>query len=157
MSEIVPVGETKPEKVVTDVEEFLGISLEKELIGISLRKILTISKVLDIVKVPYTPSFVVGVINLRGEIIPILSLKQILNLSETQEPTRIVVLDSSHGKAGVLVDSIVGVVRVPQEKFEPNPLIGRYSVYVSHVAQTEFGLMEILDVERIMNSVVSKE
>ncbi len=157
MSEIVPVGETKPEKIVTDVEEFLGISLEKELIGISLRKILTISKVLDIVKVPYTPSFVVGVINLRGEIIPILSLKQILNLSETQEPTRIVVLDSSHGKAGVLVDSIVGVVRVPQEKFEPNPLIGRYSVYVSHVAQTEFGLMEILDVERIMNSVVSKE
>ncbi len=157
MSEIVPVGETKPEKALTEVEEFLGISIEKELIGISLRKILTISKVLDIVKVPYTPSFIVGVINLRGEIIPILSLKQILGLPETQEPTRIVVLDSDHGKAGVLVDSIVGVIRIPQEKFEPNPLIGRYSVYVSHVAQTEYGLIEILDVDRIMDSVVKKD
>jgi len=92
MADIVPVGEAKPEKALAEVEEFLGISIERELIGISLKKILTISKVLDIVKVPYTPGFIVGVINLRGEIIPILSLKQVLGLSETQEPTRIVVL-----------------------------------------------------------------
>jgi len=157
MTDIVPAGEAKLEKAVAEVEEFLGISIEKELIGISLKKILTISKVLDIVKVPYTPTFIVGVINLRGEIIPILSLKQILGLTETREPTRIVVLDSLHGKAGVLVDSIVGVIRIPHEKFEPNPLIGRYSVYVSHVAQTEYGLIEILDVDRIIDSVVKKD
>jgi purine-binding chemotaxis protein CheW len=157
MAEIVPVGETKPEKAGTEIEEFLGISVEDELIGLSLKEILTISKVLDIVKVPYTPSYIVGVINLRGEILPVLSLKQILGLTETKEPTRIVVLDSKHGKAGVLVDSIVGVIRVPQEKFEPNPMAGRYSMYVSHVAQTEFGLMEILDVNRIIDSIVQEE
>ena len=155
MAEIVPVGEVKPEKV-SEVEEFLGISLEKELIGIPLRKILTISKVLDIVKVPYTSSVIVGVMNLRGEIIPVLSLKRILDLSESKEPTRIVVLDSSHGKAGVLVDNIVGVVRVPSERLEPNPMVGRYSAYVSHVAQTEYGLMEILDVERFVDSLVKE-
>ncbi|MDQ7038183.1 MAG: chemotaxis protein CheW [Aquificota bacterium] len=155
MADIVPVGEGKPERVSTRVEEFLGISLEKELIGIPLKKILTISKVVEIVDVPYTPSYIVGVINLRGEIIPVLSLKQLLRLPETDEPTRIVVLDSKHGKAGSLVDSIVGVVRVPLEKFEPNPMVGRYSEFVSHVAQTEYGLMEILDVDRLMDSVVS--
>ena len=157
MSDIMPVGETKPDVALTDIEEFLGISLEDELIGIPLKKILTISKVLDTVKVPYTPSYIVGVINLRGEIIPVLSLKQILELSESMEPTRIVVLDSTHGKAGVLVDSIVGVIRVTQDKFEPNPMIGRYSAYVSHVAQTEHGLMEILDVDRLMDSIVKKD
>ncbi len=157
MSELMPVGETKPDVALTDIEEFLGISLERELIGIPLKKILTISKILDIVKVPYTPDYIVGVINLRGEIIPVLSLKQILGLSETKDPTRIVVLDSSHGKAGVLVDNIVGVIRVPQERFEPNPMIGRYSAYVSHVAQTEYGLMEILDVERFIDSIVKKD
>jgi len=157
MSEIMPVGETKPDVALTDIEEFLGISLEKELIGIPLKKILTISKILDTVKVPYTPSYIVGVINLRGEIIPVLSLKQILELDEVNEPTRIVVLDSSHGKAGVLVDTIVGVVRIPQDRFEPNPMIGRYSAYVSHVAQTEHGLMEILDVEKLIDSVVKKD
>jgi len=156
MAEIVPVGETKPE-AVGKIEEFLGISLEKELIGLSLKEILTISKVLDIVKVPYTPPYIVGVINLRGEILPVLSLKQILGLNETREPTRIVVLDSKHGKAGVLVDNIVGVIRVPQERFEPNPMAGRYSMYVSHVAQTEFGLMEILDVGRIMDTIVQSD
>lgn len=157
MSDIMPVGETKPDVALTDIEEFLGISLEKELIGIPLKKILTISKILDTVKVPYTPSYIVGVINLRGEIIPVLSLKQILELTEENEPTRIVVLDSSHGKAGVLVDTIVGVVRIPQDRFEPNPMIGRYSAYVSHVAQTEHGLMEILDVEKLIDSVVKKD
>ncbi len=157
MAEIVPVGETKPDVALTDIEEFLGISIEKELIGIPLKKILTISKVLDIVKVPYTPDFIMGVINLRGEIIPVLSLKQILGLYEQTEPTRIVVLDSSHGKAGVLVDNIVGVIRVPHEKFEPNPMVGRYSAYVSHVAQTEYGLMEILDIDRLIDSIVQKE
>ena len=156
MSELMPVGETKPEMALGDIEEFLGISIEKELIGIPLKKILTISKILDVVKVPYTPAFIVGVINLRGEIIPVLSLKQILELSETREPTRIVVLDSTHGKAGVLVDSIVGVIRVPQDRFEPNPMVGRYSAYVSHVTQTEYGLMEILDVDRLIDSIVQK-
>ncbi len=156
MAEIVPVGETKPE-VVSEVEEFLGISLEKELIGLSLKEILTISKVLDIVRVPYTERHIVGVINLRGEILPVLSLKRILGLSESREPTRIVVLDSKHGKAGVLVDNIVGVIRIPHERFEPNPMAGRYSMYVSHVAQTEFGLIEILDVNRIIDSIVKSE
>ncbi len=156
MAELMPVGETKPEKALTDIEEFLGISLERELIGIPLKKTLTISKILDIVKVPYTPGFIVGVINLRGEILPVLSLKQILGLPETKEPTRIVVLDSIHGKAGVLVDNIVGVIRVSQERFEPNPMIGRYSAYVSHVAQTGYGLMEVLDVDRLINSIVQK-
>jgi purine-binding chemotaxis protein CheW len=154
MAELMPVGERKPEKVTTQIEEFLGLSLEKELIGIPLKKILTISKVVDIVDVPYTPPYIVGVINLRGEIIPVLSLKQILGLPESTDPTRIVVLDSRHGKAGSLVDSIVGVVRVPLERFEPNPMAGRYSEYVSHVAQTEYGLMEILDVERLIDSIV---
>ena len=156
MAEIVPVGEVKPEKL-SEVEEFLGISLENELIGIPLKKILTISKILDIVKVPYTSSIIVGVMNLRGEIIPVLSLKQILGLSESNEPTRIGVLDSKHGKAGVLVDNIVGVVRVPSERLEPNPMVGRYSAYVSHVAQTEYGLMEILDVDRLVDSLVEED
>ncbi len=156
MAELIPVGETKPEKAGSEVEEFLGISIEDELIGLSLREILTISKVLNIVKVPYTKPYIVGVINLRGEILPVLSLKRILGLSESKEPTRIVVLDSRHGKAGVLVDNIVGVIRVPQERFEPNPMAGRYSMFVSHVAQTEFGLMEILDVTRIIDSIVEE-
>ncbi len=157
MSEIAPIGQTKPDIATTDIEEFLGISLEGELIGIPLKKILTISKILDTVKVPYTPDYIVGVINLRGEIIPVLSLKRVLGLSEKEQPTRIVVLDSTHGKAGILVDNIVGVIRVPQERFEPNPMMGRYSAYVSHVAQTEYGLMEILDVERLINSMVREE
>lgn len=157
MAELMPVGETSPERVFTNFEEFLGISLERELIGIPLKKILTISKVLEIVKVPYTPSYLVGVINLRGEIIPVLSLKQLLGLSESREPTRIVVLDSPHGKAGVLVDSIVGVIRVPQERLEPNPMVGRYSTYISNVAQTEYGLMEILDIDKLINSIIDKD
>lgn len=155
MSDIVPVGKTRAQKL-SDTEEFLGISLEKELIGISLKKILTISKVLEIVKVPYTPPSIVGVINLRGEIIPVLSLKLILGLSETKEPTRIVVLDSNHGKAGILVDSIVGVIRVPTDRLEPNPMVGRYSAYVSNVAQTEYGLMEVLDTQRVINSLIGE-
>ena len=145
--------EEKVHDVSTQVEEFLGLDIEGELIGIPLKKILTISKVLQIVEVPFTPPHIVGVINLRGEIVPVLSLKQLLSLPETKEPTRIVVLDFEHGKVGLLVDNIVGVIRVSVDAFEPNPMMGRYSEYVSHVVQTEHGLMEVLDVDRLLSSV----
>jgi len=77
MADIVPVGEKEIRKESQEVTilEFLGITLEDELIGFPLTEVLSISKVTEIVPVPFSPPYIVGVINLRGDIIPILSLK----------------------------------------------------------------------------------
>ncbi len=154
MSELVPAGERSILRRGEKVEEFLSLSVEEEIVGIPLKKILTISKTLDIVEVPFTPHYMVGIINLRGEIIPIFSLKSLLGLSETKEPTRIVTLDTLHGKAGVLVDSIRGVIRLEEKQLEPNPMVGRYSAYVRNVAHIEGGLISILDIDKIFDTIV---
>ncbi len=154
MSGIVPTGDKGLLHRGDKVEEFLSLMLEDEIVGIPLKKILTISKTLDIVKVPFTPDYMEGIINLRGEIIPIFSLKNLLGLIETKETSRIVTLDTNHGKAGVLVDTIIGVIRLEENQLEPNPMVGRYSAYVRNVAHIEEGLISILDIDKIFDTIV---
>ncbi len=151
MANIVPAGEKEIKKADQDVTilEFLGITLEEELIGFPLTEVLNISKVTEIVPVPFSPSYIVGVINLRGDIIPIISLKSRLGLPENKEYTMVVILDTSFGKVGILVDKVVGVIKIPIDKLEPNPMTGRYSRYIKNVAKTEHGLLIIIDIDRI--------
>jgi len=151
MTNIVPAGDKEIKKTEQDVTilEFLGILLEDELIGFPLTEVLSISKVTEIVPVPFSPSYIVGVINLRGDIIPIISLKSRLGLPESKEYTMVVILDTSFGKVGILVDKVVGVIKIPMDKLEPNPMTGRYSRYIKNVAKTDHGLLIIIDIERI--------
>ncbi len=151
MADIVPVGEKEIRKESQEVAilEFLGITLEDELIGFPLTEVLSISKVTEIVPVPFSPPYIVGVINLRGDIIPILSLKSRLGLPENKEYTMVVILDTSFGKVGILVDKVVGVIKIPADRLEPNPMTGRYSRYIRNVAKTDQGLLIIIDIDRI--------
>lgn len=133
--------------------EFLGFYLEGELFGVPLREVVEISKLLPIVPVPFSPKFVLGVINVRGEIIPVIDLKTILKLNKGTEEERVVLVESNKGKVGILVDKVVGVVRVEEERLEPNPMVGRYSEFIRNVAQLPEGLICILEFDRVVDSL----
>ncbi|MDW8066148.1 MAG: chemotaxis protein CheW [Aquificaceae bacterium] len=133
--------------------EFLGFYLEGELFGVPLREVVEISKLLPIVPVPFSPRLVLGVINVRGEIIPVIDLKTILRLNKGTEEERVVLVESNKGKVGVLVDKVVGVVRVEEERLEPNPMVGRYSEFIRNVAQLPEGLISILEFDRVVDSL----
>jgi len=117
--------------------------------GIPLTKVVEITKMRDIVPVPFSKSHIRGVINIRGEIMAIVSLKETLGLRETRESERIVIIETKFGKLGIIVDEIYGVLKVRDDQLEPNPMVGRYSAYVKNVAQVENGILIVIDIEKI--------
>ncbi|GAB6078155.1 chemotaxis protein CheW [Hydrogenobaculum acidophilum] len=136
-------------KTQANILEFLAIYLESELMGIPLTKVVEITKMRDIVPVPFSKSHIRGVINIRGEIMAIVSLKETLGLNETRESQRIVILETRFGKIGIIVDEIYGVIKVKEDDLEPNPMVGRYSEYVKNIAQVENGILIIIDIDKI--------
>lgn len=141
----------KNRKYKVNILEFLSVYLENELMGIPLTKVVEITKIKDIVPVPFSKSYIKGVINIRGEILAIVSLKEKLGLIENRESQRIVILETKFGKVGVIVDEIYGVIKVKENELEPNPMVGKYSEYVKNVAQVGDSILIIIDIDKIFD------
>ncbi len=150
---MVPKKERELQKLSTRVLELLSFYIENELFGIPLKEVLEVLKTVEPVPVPFSSSAIRGIINVRGEIIPVLDLKKIIGLKGTKAENRIVILESQKGKVGVLVDDVYGVIRLDEERLEPNPMMGRYGKFVRNVAYIDGTLISILDFERIAESV----
>jgi len=129
--------------------EFLVVKLEDEIIGISLKEVLEISKLLEIFEVPLSESYIKGVINLRGEIIPVVSLKEKIGLEEKTASNRLVIVETKLGKIALLVDAVLGVTKIEEDSLEQNPMTSIYSDYISNVALSNFGFMSILDLSKV--------
>lgn len=142
---------TKDKKNRVNILEFLSVYLENELMGIPLTKVIEITKIKEIVPVPFSKSYIKGVINIRGEILAIVSLKEKLRLSEKRESQRIVILETRFGKVGIIVDEIYGVIKIKETELEPNPMVGKYSEYVKNVAQVEDKILIIIDIDKIFD------
>ncbi len=156
MSVLVKAEDIKDKKAKINILEFLSIYLENELMGVPLTKVIEITKIKEIVPVPFSKSYVKGVINIRGEILAIVSLKEKLRLSETRESQRIVILETKFGKVGIIVDEIYGVIKVKENELEPNPMVGKYSEYVKNVAQVEDKILIVIDIDKIFDEEESR-
>ena len=141
----------KNRKYKVNILEFLSVYLENELMGIPLTKVVEITKIKDIVPVPFSKSYIKGVINIRGEILAIVSLKEKLGLTENRESQRIVILETKFGKVGVIVDEIYGVIKVKENELEPNPMLGKYGEYFKNVAQVGDSILIIIDIDKIFD------
>lgn len=96
-----------------DLKKFLVFKLGNEEYGINIQKIITIiEKDMAIARVPKTPTFLKGVINLRGEIIPVISLRKRFGLSdiEDSEDTRIIIVKLEEIAIGLIVDAVAEVL-----------------------------------------------
>jgi purine-binding chemotaxis protein CheW len=120
----IPKKDKDIRKTATKIIELLGFYVEGELFGLPLKEVLEVLRIVEPVPVPFSSPLIKGIINVRGELIPVLDLKSILNLRPTKKEERIIILESPRGKAGVLVDEVYGVIRLNEESLEPNPMVG---------------------------------
>lgn len=156
MSVLVKAEDVKDKRAKVNILEFLSVYLESELMGIPLTKVVEITKIKEIVPVPFSKSYIRGVINIRGEILAIVSLKEKLHLQESRESQRIVILETKFGKVGIIVDEIYGVIKVKETDLEPNPMVGKYSEYVKNVAQVDDKILIIIDIDKIFGEEESR-
>lgn len=109
------------EKKTNDIKKFLVFKLGNEEYGIDIQKITTIiEKDMNIARVPKTPDFLKGVINLRGEIIPIIHLRRKFGLPDIEdtEETRIIIVKLDEIAVGLIVDAVAEVVELGEDSIE---------------------------------------
>jgi len=106
-------------------------------------------------KIPNTPAFVEGIINLRGQIIPILDLKKRFGSGSTEVniSTKIIIIDMDGEQLGILVDSVSEVLKIPQNKFEAPPSAVKTSInnsYISGIGKLENRLLILIDLGKVL-------
>ncbi|MCH8293777.1 chemotaxis protein CheW [Candidatus Poribacteria bacterium] len=137
--------------------QLVGFKLSDEQFGVEILCVREIIRVVSITRVPRAPGFVEGIINLRGEVIPVIDLRKRLNLEsrEFDNSTRLIVVELNDQQIGFIVDSVSQVLRVPADAIEepPEMVTGIDSEFILGVTRIDDGerLLLILDLKRILS------
>lgn len=150
------------EKMVNEEVQLVIFNLGGETYGIDIASVHEIIRMQAITKVPRTPHFVEGVINLRGKIIPVIDLHKRFNLPQTQETqhSRIIVVEVVGVTVGMIVDAVSEVLRLPVSNIEPPPPVITGAVdtaYLRGVAKWEDQLIILLDLDKVLLENEQKE
>jgi purine-binding chemotaxis protein CheW len=134
--------------------QLVSFNIGQEEFGLGIQSIQEINRMVEITRVPNSPEFVSGVINLRGKVIPIINLRKRFGFppKENDRNTRIIVVELGTMVVGFVVDAVSEVLRIPKNITEPPPSIvaGIGSEYITAVAKLENRLLILLDLERIL-------
>ena len=143
-----------------DLLQLVGFRLGKEEYGIDILKVQEINRIADITRIPQSPDFVEGVINLRGNVIPIIDLRKRFNMPEREHDrqTRIVVGEIDGKTVGLVVDAVSEVIRLPANTIEPAPKIVSkdQADYITGIGKLDDRLLMLLDIDKIL-TVSDKE
>lgn len=135
-------------------EQVVVFELAGETYGLEIARVREIITVPDITRVPGAPSFVRGIINLRGKVIGVVDLRRKFGLPEGAcgEESRIVVVEVDGETLGMLVDNVSEVLRIPNHHIEPpSPIIANVDAdYLRGVAKMEGNLVMLLDLPKLM-------
>jgi len=136
--------------------KYLNFHLGNEAYCLPILQVREIIRLSPVTPVPRMPTFVKGVINLRGKIVPVMDLRERLNryAIEYDERACIVVIQaSSSGHFGVIVDSVDDVSNIPQEDIDPPPEFGSElsTEFIMGIAKTKTEVKIILDIHRVLN------
>ena len=148
--------ETTKMKETGELRQFISFSVGEEEYGLELLRVKEVIRVREITWLPKAPSFVKGIINLRGDVIPIIDLRDKFGL-ETREQTaqtRVIVVEVEGRLMGMVVDSASQVVRIPADQIDaPPPVLGGLSQeFITGVGKLEDKLMILLNVDAILTA-----
>lgn len=139
--------------------KYLTFKLGQENYGIEILKVQEIIEILEITNVPRTPDYVKGVINLRGKVIPVVSLRLKFGLEEKEitRTTCIIVVELNCGdtqiKMGLTVDEVSEVLEIDGANIEPTPSFGTSvnTEFILGMAKVENSVTTLLDIDKVMS------
>ncbi len=146
---------------ITATKQYLTFKLDEEFFTIPVQNVREILEYTKITKMPDAPSFMCGIINVRGRVIPVIDLRLKFGMTKTipQAATRIVVLDIEREDGrnliiGSLADSVKEVIEVAPEQIEPPPDMGtRWKRdYVIGIEKYQDEFIMLIDVKKVFSS-----
>jgi purine-binding chemotaxis protein CheW len=130
--------------------QWVTFRLENETYGINVMQVSEVLRYSEIAPVPGAPSYVIGIINLRGNVVTVVDTRERFGLAKTDitDSTRIVMLETDEQVVGILVDAVAEVVYLRESEIEIAPNVGnndnaRYIQGVSHKNDQLLILIEI--------------
>jgi purine-binding chemotaxis protein CheW len=126
-----------------------------EVYAVDIMKIDSIAEMMKTMKLPGLPSFMMGVANLRGEVIPIIDtrVKFMIGPKETHENDRIVVVYMDDKKIGIVVDEVKEVLTLTQDQLEEPPRTGgSASSFISAIAKMDDRMLMIIDIDKVLTT-----
>lgn len=135
--------------------QLVVFSLGREEFAVEVTQVREIMRMEEITRMPKSPHFVEGIINLRGQIIAVVELAKRLNLEvgEKSGDTRIIVVEAEDIKVGMIVDSVSEVLRVEAEAVEPSPTLATdiSSAFLLGVVKKDNRLIILLDLTKVLS------
>ena len=150
-----PMSESSASSQLQKAGKYLTFVLANEDYGLGILKVREIIGIMDITAVPQMPSYVKGVINLRGKVIPILDLRLKFSMEEIAHTpeTCIIVVDVDGTLIGVIVDQVSEVLDIAAEDIEDPPSIGKTvsTDFILGMGKTKGSVKILLDIDKVLS------
>lgn len=148
--------QNKSEKKSSSSMQIVCFKIGGEEYGVEILKVQEILKLPDITALPKSADYIMGIIDLRGKVIPIIDLSIRFGIERTtsQDNLRAIVVDIDGKKVGLAIDSVSHVIRIDSKDIEPPPQIvkGISGRYIIGIAKVKDNFIVILDINKIFSS-----
>jgi purine-binding chemotaxis protein CheW len=136
------------------LEQIITFKVAKENYGVEIQMVKEVLRQREITRLPKAPAFVKGVINLRGDVIPVIDLREKFGFEEEEytDKTRVIVVEVDQKSIGMIVDSVSHVVRLAESQIEPPPALvgGVSSEFIRGVGKFDDRLVVLLNINKIL-------
>jgi len=147
------------EEKLTQDQQYVLFELAGQEYGVNVQQVLSIERIPEITRVPRTPDFVVGVMNLRGEVLPVIDLRKRFALESfkgvevQREQQRIIVVKLDDITVGMIVDMVRDVLNISSAQIEPPPSLvgGIQAEYLDGMAKMGDRVMVLLNLEKTLS------
>jgi purine-binding chemotaxis protein CheW len=144
-----------------ETKQFVVFKVGDQEFGADIHKVSIIEKPMSAARVPTTPKYIKGVINLRGEIIPIMSMRLKFDLPEIEETedTRVIIFKFNEITLGILVDLVDEVISVSENDIESVTSItnDRSLDYIIGIAKVDGRIITLLNIEKLITELMVKD
>ncbi len=148
------------DETMLDINQYLTFTLGKEIFALDIRSVREVLELTAITKIPRTPGYMRGVINLRGNAVPVVGMRGKFGMSDTEDTvdTCIIIVELEYeGELtvmGALVDSVREVVELPPDAIEPAPRMGAavQAEYIRGMGRQHENFIIILDIGKIFSA-----
>lgn len=149
------------ERISSSDNQYVIFKLDNESYGIDILQVETIEKVMDITRVPHSPLYVEGVINLRGEVVPVINLRKrfkLIDMNNNDDNNRIIIVTLEDMIVGLLVDSSSEVIHLNGEEIEETPKLSNHIDidYINLIGKKDNRIIMLLDLKKVLGVSISE-
>ena len=139
-------------------QQLVVFRLGAEEYGIPISQVKEIIQYKGATRLPQTPDFMEGVINLRGKVIPVIELAKKFGLADSSgADRRAVIIETDGQEIGVIVDEVTEVIRLQDSAIEPAPTMMASNDYIRGIGKDDNRLLILLEVEKLFGSKEMEE